>query len=62
MKDFLLKQGAILILDLICLSNLILLILSKNYQAVWPLSFVVVLNIVYFIFVYKYGSPRKEDY
>lgn len=56
MKQFILKEGAILILDFICISNIIMLILGKKTEAIWTIVFVIILQLIYFFFIKKFGS------
>lgn len=61
MKQFLLKEGAILILDFICLSNLTMLLLGNKFEALWTIVFIILLHVIYFIFVKKYGSVFYKE-
>lgn len=62
MIKVILLNGSLLILDLICLVNLVLLILGQKLNAIWTIVFIFILNILYIVFYKKYGSPRKEGY
>lgn len=62
MKNLILNNGSLLILDVICIVNLVLLILGQKYEAIWTLVFVLILNGLYIFFNKKYGTPRKEEY
>lgn len=62
MKLFILDHGAILLFDLICLTNLLMLIIGHKYSAVWTFIFAIIINIIYFLFDRKFGTPRKDGF
>lgn len=60
MKRFILFHGGILIINLVSLVDLILLLLSRNYHAIAPIFFIVIVNITYWISVRKYSTTQGQ--